>query len=82
MEPTGVDTTSFQARSTRSTSSTNAVELGHSTQDIKKHVNWSLNACAFEKFYDKPSSQESASTAVSRHFFFKEEQYHIRVNWD
>ncbi|KAG1038842.1 hypothetical protein G6F43_012627 [Rhizopus delemar] len=65
----GIDTTYFQAHSIRSASSTKAVELGHSIQDVKKHANWSLTSNTFEKFYYKPSSQASSSTAINNSIF-------------
>ncbi|KAG1052102.1 hypothetical protein G6F43_005742 [Rhizopus delemar] len=39
MQDAGIDTKHFQAHSIRSASSTKAVELGHSIQDVKKHAN-------------------------------------------
>jgi integrase len=39
MQAAGIDTTHFQAHSIRSSSSTKAVELGHSIQQVKTHGN-------------------------------------------
>jgi hypothetical protein len=69
MGKAGIDTTKFQAHSLRAASSTKAVELGHSIQDVKKHANWSLNSNTFEKYYYKPSSQLSSSTSINNSIF-------------
>lgn len=87
MESAGIDATHFQAHSISSASSTKAVELGHSIQDIKKYANWCLNSYTFEKFYYKPSSQELfCANYKSLNFFFYGEQYHVGSrsgdNWD
>src|SRR3972149_341629 len=65
MEKAGIDIKDYQAHAIRAASSTKAVELGHSIQDVKKHANWSLNSNTFENFYYKPSSQTSTSTAIN-----------------
>ncbi|KAG1059457.1 hypothetical protein G6F42_028309 [Rhizopus arrhizus] len=69
MQAAGIDTTNFQAHSIRLATSTKAVELGHSIQDVKKHANWSLQSNTFEDFYYKPSSQASSSTAINNSIF-------------
>ncbi|KAG1455810.1 hypothetical protein G6F55_006855 [Rhizopus delemar] len=69
MQDAGIDTKHFQAHSIQSASSTKAVELGHSIQDVKKHANWGLNSNTFEKFYYKPSSQVSSSAAINHSIF-------------
>ncbi|KAG1514262.1 hypothetical protein G6F47_011917 [Rhizopus delemar] len=69
MQDAGIDTKHFQAHSIRSASSTKAVELGHSIQDLKKHANWSLNSNTFEKFYYKPSLRVSSSAAINHSIF-------------
>ncbi|KAG0848661.1 hypothetical protein G6F17_011455 [Rhizopus arrhizus] len=79
MEAAGVDTNAFQAHSIRAASSTKAVELGHQIQDVKKHANWSLNSNTFEKYYYKPSSQASSSTAISNSIFSTEKRITLEV---
>ena len=69
MKGAGINTNSFQAHSLRAASSTKAVELGHSVQDIKKHANWNLNSNTFEKLHYKPSSQSLSSTSISNSIF-------------
>ncbi|KAG0864788.1 hypothetical protein G6F16_010745 [Rhizopus arrhizus] len=69
MEKAGIDITKFQAHSIRTASSTEAVELGHSRRAVKSHAGWSLLADTFEKYYFKPSSQKSSSTAINNSIF-------------
>ncbi|EIE75930.1 hypothetical protein RO3G_00634 [Rhizopus delemar RA 99-880] len=69
MQDAGIDTKHFQAHSIRSASSTKAVELGRSIQDVKKHANWGLNSNTFEKLYYKPSPQVSSSAAINHSIF-------------
>ena len=70
----GINTKDYQAHSVRAASSTKAVELGHSIQEVKKHANWSLNSNTFENFYYKPSSQTSSSTAITNSIFSSPEK--------
>ncbi|KAG1037308.1 hypothetical protein G6F43_012890 [Rhizopus delemar] len=65
----GIDITLFQAHSIRAASSTKAVELGNSIQSVKKHANWSLTSNTFERYYFKPSSQQSSSTTINNSIF-------------
>ena len=74
MGKAGIDIKDYQAHSIRAASSTKAVELGYSIQDVKKHVNWSLNSNTFENFYYKPSSQTSTSTAINNSIFYSPEK--------
>ncbi|KAG1169999.1 hypothetical protein G6F36_011988 [Rhizopus arrhizus] len=64
MERSGIDTTIYKAHSIRSASSTKAVEKGHSIQAVKKHAGWSLNSNTFERFYYKPTNQDSSRDGV------------------
>jgi integrase len=73
MERSGVDTTIYKAHSIRSASSTKAVEKGHSIQAVKEHANWSLNSNTFEKFYYKPTTQDSSNTAITHSIFSQAE---------
>ncbi|KAG1045554.1 hypothetical protein G6F43_011250 [Rhizopus delemar] len=74
MGKAGINIKDYQAHSIRAASSTKAVELGHSIQDVKKHANWSLNSNTFENFYYKPSSQTSTSTAINNSIFCSPEK--------
>jgi integrase len=73
MEKSGIDTTKFKAHSIRAASSTKAVEKGHSIDSVKEHAGWSLNSNTFEKFYYKPTNQESSSTAITYSIFSQTE---------
>jgi hypothetical protein len=74
MNKAGVDTNLYKAHFIRAAASTKAVELGYSIQDVKKHANWSLNSNTFEKYYYKPSSQLSTSTAICHPIFSSEKR--------
>lgn len=69
LQQAGIDTSLFQAHSIRAASSTKAVELGNSIQAVKKHANWSLNSDTFEKYYFKPSSQQSSTANINNSIF-------------
>ena len=72
MKKVGIDVKKFQTHSIRAASSTRAVELGYSIQDVKKHANWSLMLDTFERYYFKPSSQQSSmSRDLSRIRIYK-----------
>ncbi|KAG1449948.1 hypothetical protein G6F56_008491 [Rhizopus delemar] len=79
MAETGIDTKEYQVHSIRTASSTKAVELGHSIQEVKKHANWSLNSNTFEKHYFKPSTQSSSSTTISNSIFSTEKRITLEV---
>ncbi|KAG1488932.1 hypothetical protein G6F46_001125 [Rhizopus delemar] len=73
MERPGIGTTIYKAHSIRSASSTKAVEKGHSIQAVKEHAGWSLNSNTFERFYYKPTNQDSSSTAITHSIFSQAE---------
>ncbi|KAG1450436.1 hypothetical protein G6F56_008351 [Rhizopus delemar] len=79
MTEAGIDTKEYQAHSIRAASSTKAVELGHSIQEVKKHANWSLNSNTFEQYYFKPSTQSSSSTSISNSIFSTEKRITLEV---
>lgn len=79
MAEAGIDTKEYQAHSIRAASSTKAVELGHSIQEVKKHANWSLNSNTFEKHYFKPSTQPSSSTTINNSVFSTENRITLEV---
>ncbi|KAG1063729.1 hypothetical protein G6F41_010576 [Rhizopus arrhizus] len=69
MAEAGIDTKTYGPHTIRSASSTKAVQLGHDIQKIKEHANWSLSANTFERFYYKPTYQESASAHINNTIF-------------
>jgi hypothetical protein len=71
MQAAGIDTDIFSPHSIRAASSTKAVQKGDSIKAVKIHANWSLNADTFERFYLKPTHQESQKCQDHRvNFFF------------
>ena len=60
----GIDTSHFSAHSTRSASSTFAVNCGVSISDIMKVTDWS-GAGTFKKFYQRPNLDRILSSASS-----------------
>lgn len=79
MTEAGIDTKEYQAHSILAASSTKAVELGHSIQEVKKRANWSLNSNTFEQHYFKPSTQSSSSTNISNSIFSTEKRITLEV---
>ncbi|KAG1370665.1 hypothetical protein G6F61_011843 [Rhizopus arrhizus] len=69
MNKAGIDITKYKAHSIRSASSTKAVEKSHSIQTVKQHANWSSNANTFERYYYKPTAQQSSSTSIANSIF-------------
>ncbi|KAG0733952.1 hypothetical protein G6F57_013986 [Rhizopus arrhizus] len=69
MNKAGIDITEYKAHSIRSASSTKAVEESHSIQAVKQHANWSSNANTFERYYYKPTAQQSSSTSIANSIF-------------
>jgi hypothetical protein len=72
MRLSGIDTTKYKAHSIQAASGTKAVANGHSIQAVKEHANWSLSTNTFEKFYYKPVTQTSNSTAIANSIFLSE----------
>jgi hypothetical protein len=76
------NTTKYKAHSVRPASSTKAVERGHSIQAVKEHANWSLNTNTFEKFYYKPTTQTSSSSAITNSIFLQENTITLEVGME
>jgi hypothetical protein len=75
-------TSVYKAHSVRSALSTKAVEKGHSIQAVMEHAGWSLNTNTFERFYYKPSAQESSSTAITNSIFLSEKPITLGVGME
>ena len=63
LEAAGIDTSIFNAHSVRGASSSAAVNLGITTNDILKTADWSSES-VFQKFYYKPTENPSFGRAV------------------
>jgi len=63
LELSGIDTSIFNAHSVRGASSSKAANMGVTTNDILKAVNWSSES-VFQKFYHKPSEDSVYGRAV------------------
>lgn len=68
--------------SIRHIQSAQAVEKSHSIQAVKEHAGWSLNTNTFERFYYKPSAQESSSTAIINSIFLSEKPITLEVEME
>lgn len=69
MTKAGIDTSIYRAHSTRSASSTKAIEQGHTIEQVKDHANWSRNSQTFEKFYCKPTTRQSMGSQITNSIF-------------
>ena len=63
LEQSGIDVTIFNAHSVRSASSSNAANVGITTNDILKAANWSSES-VFQRFYNKPPEDSVFGRAV------------------
>jgi hypothetical protein len=68
MEKAGVDRR-YKAHSLRSATSTKAVMLGASINQVKDHANWSRNSNTFEKFYYRSPRRRLRSTRIQQSIF-------------
>ncbi|CAH2011342.1 unnamed protein product [Acanthoscelides obtectus] len=67
LKQAGVDTTVFQAHSTRHASTSSALRNGVSIDTIRKSAGWSTHSDSFAKFYNRPLSESNnfAETVLS-----------------
>jgi hypothetical protein len=59
MAEAGLNTHLHTPHTLRSATSTKAIQKGSTVLDVKLHANWSLNSQTFERYYLKPTHQES-----------------------
>ncbi|CEG70420.1 hypothetical protein RMATCC62417_06324 [Rhizopus microsporus] len=64
MKMAGIDSTRFKARSLRSASSTKAAMAGVPIENIKLHVNWSLNNSTFVDYHYRPRDQHTRGAMI------------------
>ncbi|KAG2211412.1 hypothetical protein INT45_003020 [Circinella minor] len=75
MTKAGINRRIYKPHSIRATSSTKAVEKGHTIKEVKQHANWSQKANTFEKYYYKPLAQQSKSTNIINSIFSHAENH-------